>query len=216
MADFPNRYQGRCFECHASVALGEGRYCRVTQDRYGVVCPKCKDRYDQEERRLQDSLRVLHEDYIRRNTKMKTDHNQESRNNPPRTLSFYIGAMNAKIGWVASIAEKIDEQVVGTDENDFGKLSPDTLPPRWPGAYIAKAPTGLKLGVHNTTLIKDWHDKWLCEVEERQQTNSLLQALLEMYRKALSEVEDMLGQDLVRVEDDILETEAPLPPRHPY
>jgi len=140
---------------------------------------------------------------------MKTDHNQESRNNPPRTLSFYIGAVNAKICYVASIAEKIDAQVVGMDENDFDKIRPDSLPPRWPGAYIAKAPAGLKLGVHNTTLIKDWHDKWLCEVEVREQANPLLLALLEMYRKALSEVEDMLGQDLVRLEDDLLEAQVP-------
>jgi hypothetical protein len=190
---------------HRVAGKGYGKSAR--QNQYGVSCTKCKDRYDQKERRQQDFLRGLQEDYKRRTTKMKTEH-ATLNHNPPRTLSFLIGALNAKIGWVARIAEKIDEQVIGTDENDPDKTRADALPPRWPGAYLAKAPSGLKAGAC-TTLVKGWHDKWLCEVEERQQTNPLLLALMDMYLKALAEVEDMLSQDLVPLEESILEVQPP-------
>ena len=134
---------------------------------------------------------------------METPHSMK--NNPPRTLSFLIGALNAKIGWAANIAKKIDEQVIGTDENDPDKTRADALPPRWPGAYFAKAPSGLKLGAFTTTLHKGWHDKWLWEVEERQQANPLLPPLLEMYRNALDEVEALLSQDLVPLDEGIVQ-----------
>ena len=134
---------------------------------------------------------------------METPHSMK--NNPPRTLSFLIGALNAKISWAANIAEKIDEQVVGGDENDRNRTVMMALPPRWPGAYLAKAPSGLKLGVSTTTLHKGWHDKWLWEVEERQQVNPLLQPLLEMYRNTLDEVEALLSQDLVPLDEGIVQ-----------
>jgi hypothetical protein len=137
---------------------------------------------------------------------MDTAHSMK--NNPPRTLSFLIGELNAKLGWVANIAEKIDEQVVVVDENDPSRTVMMALPPRWPGAYLTKAPSGLKAGAF-TTLVKGWHDKWLWEVEKRQQANPLLLALMDMYLKALAEVEDMLSQDLVPLEESILEVQPP-------
>ena len=139
---------------------------------------------------------------------MKTEH-ATLNHNPPRTLSFLIGALSAKIGWAANIAEKIDEQVVVVDENDSNRTVMMALPPRWPGAYFAKAPSGLKAGAF-TTLVKGWHDKWLYEVQERQQDNPLLLALMDMYLKTLAEIEDMLGQDLVPLEESILEVHLPM------
>ena len=135
---------------------------------------------------------------------MKTEH-ATLNHNPPRTLSFLIGALNAKIGWAANIAKKIDEQVIEMDETDHDRTVMVTLPPRWPGAYLAKAPSGLKLGVSTTTLHKGWHDKWLWEDEERQQANPLLPPLLEMYRNALDEVEALLSQDLVPLDEGIVQ-----------
>ena len=221
---FPNRYRGRCFGCNVSVEVGVGFAHRVAGHganlggrlgSYGVSCAQCKDRYDQEERRLQDSLRVLHEDYIRRTTKMKTDRSQEPQTNRPPTLAFYISMVNTKIGFVADVASKIDDQVVGMDENDPNKTVLAALPPKWPGAYIENAP-GLKLGVFNTTLVKAWHEKWRWEVGKRQQENPLLQALLSMYSKALAEVEALLGQELVRLENSFPEPSAPSQAAPPY
>jgi hypothetical protein len=187
----------------AHRVAGKGYGKSVRQNQYRVSCTKCKDRYDQEERRQQDFLRELQEDYKRRTTKMKTEHDTKpiTPNTNTRTLSDYIGAVNAKINWVASIAASMDAQILEMDEARESK----ELPPRWPGAYIEKAPKGLKMGVFNTTLNPDWHTAWIWRVEVRCNVSPLLQALLEMYKEALAEVEALLSQDLVPLDEGIVQ-----------
>lgn len=137
---------------------------------------------------------------------MKTEHNTNPETpNTPQTLSDYIGAVNAKITWAASIAANMDAQIIEMDE----VMSSGDLPPRWPGAFIAKAPKGLKMGVFNTTLNPDWHAKWLWQVEIRCNVSTLLQALLEMYKKALSEIEGLLTQELRLDYSEIPEVQPP-------
>lgn len=141
---------------------------------------------------------------------MKTD--PSTKNSTPRTLADYIGVLDAKIYWLASVAEKIDGEVVGVDEAQQG-LEP---PPKWPGAFIAAAPPGLKLGVYRTTLNKEWHEIWLFKVNKRVDGSVLLPILLALYNKALGEVEALLSQDLVRLEDSFPAPPAPFQAAPPY
>ena len=136
---------------------------------------------------------------------MKTD--PPTKNNTPGTLADRIGALNSRINWLADVAEHIDAEVVGVDENERAQA----LPPKWPGAYIWNAPEGLKLGVRNTTLNKEWHNKWLWEVQVRTNRSALLQALLEMYSKVLVEVEVLLGQELQVNYPEIPEAQIQVP-----